>query len=53
MILIIFLSRLFISLVAIDYVYKTCDETNLATLHYVTFIEPLVMFQTEACRSIP
>jgi hypothetical protein len=30
-----------------DYVYKTYDETDLATLHYVTFIKPLVVFPIE------
>jgi hypothetical protein len=38
---------LFISLVAMDHFYKSYVETDLATLHYVIFIEPLVVSQTE------
>jgi hypothetical protein len=28
--------------------YQSCAETNLATLNYVTFVEPFVMLPTEA-----
>jgi hypothetical protein len=28
--------------------YKSCTETDFATLHYVTFIKPLGVFPTEA-----
>jgi hypothetical protein len=42
------LSRLFISLVAMDSSCKTYVETDLISLHYVTFIEPLVVYPTEA-----
>jgi hypothetical protein len=34
--------------VAIDHFYKSCTETDLASLHYVIFIEPLVIFQKKA-----
>jgi hypothetical protein len=33
---------------AMDLFCKSCVETDLASLHYVTFIEPLVVFPTEA-----
>jgi hypothetical protein len=38
---------LFIPLVAMDHFYKSYVETDLAMLHYVIFIEPLVVSQTE------
>jgi hypothetical protein len=31
-----------------DSFYISCVETNLATLHYVTFIEPFDVLSTEA-----
>jgi hypothetical protein len=34
--------------VAMDYFYKSCAKMHLATLHYVTFIEPFGVFPTEA-----
>jgi hypothetical protein len=43
-----FFNRFFISLVTMDLFDKSNAETNLASLHYVTFIEPLVIFPTEA-----
>jgi hypothetical protein len=46
--LLICLHRLYISLVVIDYFYKSYAKTDLATLHYVTFIESLVVSPTEA-----
>jgi hypothetical protein len=46
--LLICLYRLSISLVTMDQFYKSCAETDLAMLHYVTFIEPLVVSSTEA-----
>jgi hypothetical protein len=46
--LLICLHRLFISLVAMDHFYKSYVETDLATLHYVTFIKPLVVSRMEA-----
>jgi hypothetical protein len=46
--LFICLNRLLISLVAMDHFYKSFVETDLAFLHYVTFIEPLAIFSTEA-----
>jgi hypothetical protein len=48
MILTICLSGLFISLAAMDYFCKTCIETDLVTLNYVTFIEPFAVFPTQA-----
>jgi hypothetical protein len=39
---------LFISLMAMDPFCKSCVTTDLASLHYITFIEPLVVFSTEA-----
>jgi hypothetical protein len=38
---------MFKSLVAMDYFYKSCVETDLATLHYVTFIESFNVLPTE------
>jgi hypothetical protein len=37
-----------VSLMAMDPFCKSCVTTNLASIHYVTFIEPLVVFSTEA-----
>jgi hypothetical protein len=37
----IFLNMFFISLVAMDLFYKSNAETDLASLHYVTFIFPM------------
>jgi hypothetical protein len=31
-----------------DHFYKTNTETDLATLHYVAFMEPLTLFSMEA-----
>jgi hypothetical protein len=45
--LLICLHMLFISLVAMDHFYKSYVKTDLATLHYVIFIEPLAISQTE------
>jgi hypothetical protein len=42
------LNRLFISLVLMDRFCKTNTKTDLATLHYVAFIEPLTVFPTKA-----
>jgi hypothetical protein len=36
-----------ISLVAMDHFYKSYAKTDLALLHYVTFIEPLAVSTTE------
>jgi hypothetical protein len=41
------LSRIFKSLVVMDYFYKSYVETDLATLHYVNFIEPFNVLPTE------
>jgi hypothetical protein len=30
-----------------DFFYQSCVKMNLATLHYVTFIEPFDMLPTE------
>jgi hypothetical protein len=30
-----------------DPFYKSCVETDLASLHYITFIEPLIVLSTE------
>jgi hypothetical protein len=46
--LLICLHKFFISLVAMDHFYKSYTENDLASLHYVTFIEPLAVFLTEA-----
>jgi hypothetical protein len=46
--LLICLHMLFISFVAIDHFYKSYVETDLTTLHYITFIEPLAVSRTEA-----
>jgi hypothetical protein len=35
-------------LVAMSYFYKSCTKTDLATLHYVTFIELFGVFPTKA-----
>jgi hypothetical protein len=34
--------------VAIDHFYKSYVETDLVSLHYITFIEPLAAFSMEA-----
>jgi hypothetical protein len=39
---------IFISLVRMDHFYKSNAETDLVTLYYVTFIEPLTVFPMEA-----
>jgi hypothetical protein len=39
---------LFVSLVPMDRFYKTNTETDLTTLHYMAFIEPLTIFPMEA-----
>jgi uncharacterized membrane protein len=52
-ILIICFSRIFISLVAMGYFYKSCTETNLATLHFVTFITPPLLFVPSRSASLP
>jgi hypothetical protein len=44
----IYLNRLFISLVAMDTFCKSYGATNLASLHYVTFIEPFAILPMEA-----
>jgi hypothetical protein len=44
----LFLNKLFIYLVTMDHFCKSNAKTNLATLHYVTFIEPLAVFPAEA-----
>jgi hypothetical protein len=41
-------SRIFISLVAIGSFYKSCTETDLTILLYITFIEPFGVFPTDA-----
>jgi hypothetical protein len=46
--LFIYLSRLFISLMTIDPFCKSCVKTDMTSLHYVTFIELLTIFPTEA-----
>jgi hypothetical protein len=46
-ILLISLNKLFISYVAMDRFYKSNTETDLTTLHYVTFIESLVVSPME------
>jgi hypothetical protein len=46
--LFIFLNNFFISLVAMDLFYKSNTKINLVSLHYITFIESLVVFPTEA-----
>jgi hypothetical protein len=38
---------MFMSLVAMGSFYKLCIKTNLATLHYVTFIKSFGVFPTE------
>jgi hypothetical protein len=45
--LFICLNRFFISLVAMDHFYKSNAETDLALLHYITFIESLAVFPME------
>jgi hypothetical protein len=42
------LSRIFNSFVAMDSFYTSCAETDLPTLHYVTFIEPFGVLPLEA-----
>jgi hypothetical protein len=36
-----------------DQFYKSCVKTDLASLHYVTFIEPLAVFPTEVVSFTP
>jgi hypothetical protein len=43
----IFLTRISNLVVAMDSVYQSCIETDLATLHYVVFIEPFGVFSTD------
>jgi hypothetical protein len=38
---------LFVPLVPMDRFYKTNNETDLARLYYVAFIEPMTIFPTE------
>jgi hypothetical protein len=38
---------------AMDQFYKSCMKTDLASLHYVTFIEPLAIFPTEVVSFAP
>jgi hypothetical protein len=47
-ILFVCLNRFFISLVAMEPSCKTYVETDMVSLHYVTFIEPLAICLTEA-----
>jgi hypothetical protein len=35
-------------MVAMDFFYQSCVETDLSILHYVTFIEPFGVLPTEA-----
>jgi hypothetical protein len=46
--LFICLNKLFVYLVPMDCFCKTNNETDLATLHYMAFIEPLTVFPMEA-----
>jgi hypothetical protein len=46
--MLIYLNMIFISLVRMDHFYKSNAETDLVTLYYVTFIEPLTVFPMEA-----
>jgi hypothetical protein len=46
--MLIYLNMIFISLVKMDHFYKSNAETDLVTLYYVTFIEPLTIFPMEA-----
>jgi hypothetical protein len=48
MILLICLNILFVSLVTMDRFCKSNAETDLETLHYITFIKSLTIFSTEA-----
>jgi hypothetical protein len=48
LILLICLNMIFISFVAMDLIYKSCVEIDLASLHYITFMEPIAVFPTEA-----
>jgi hypothetical protein len=47
-ILFVCLNRFFISLVAMEPSCKTYVKTDMVSLHYVTFIEPLAICLTEA-----
>jgi hypothetical protein len=38
----------FITLLAMNHLYKSYVKTDLASLNYVTFIEPIAIFPTEA-----
>jgi hypothetical protein len=38
--------------VAMDHFYKSCAEIDLTSLHYVTFIEPLVVSPMKTLFSI-
>jgi hypothetical protein len=40
-------SMIFVSFVAMVSFYKLCTETDFATLHYVSFVEPFGVFPTE------
>jgi hypothetical protein len=42
------LNRVLLSLMKMDHFYKSYAKTDLASLHYVTFIESLAIFSTEA-----
>jgi hypothetical protein len=46
--LFICLNKLFVSLVPMDRFCKINTKTDVTTLHYVAFIEPLTIFPTEA-----
>jgi hypothetical protein len=46
--LFICLNIVLLSLMEMDHFYKSYTKTDLASLHYVTFIESLAIFSTEA-----
>jgi hypothetical protein len=46
--LFIFLNKFFISLVKMSIFYKSYVDTNLASLHYIIFIEPFAVSSKEA-----
>jgi hypothetical protein len=48
LILFICVNMFFISLVIMNTFCKSCVDTDLASLHYVTFIEPFVISPKEA-----
>jgi hypothetical protein len=48
LILFICVNRFFISLVIMNTFCKSCVDTDLASLHYVTFIKPFVVSPKEA-----